>query len=899
MNIGSSSQPTDFALDVLGRYVCNTFDEALANSDPAYRARATDLNSNPLPPRGDMRPFDFIIIGGGTFGAAVAEQLWFRSTGRSERILVLEAGPFLLAEHMQNLPSLGLGGEVWGRSWNADPALNFPGLAYCAGGRSLWWGGWSPRLLDAETPLSAWPKAVLDDLNAKKLPNGDPGYFRQSGQQIGVTATNDFIFGELHNALREQLFAALRDGKVSDAMDLAALPDAPPVEILDILPTLADLATLLGIDLPSPLPSTPADLNKLEAELRNKLKLEAPLAVQARPEHAGFFPLNKFSAVPLLIKAARGAFNESRGDDVRKRLMVVPRCHVTRLSVVSDPDGRRVDAVLTERGPVPVSPDSKVIIALGTIENAHLALLSFGADGRIGANLMAHLRSNIDFRVPRAALVALSPAVKALQSSTLLMKGRHKFKRPDGTEDGTVGYFHFQITASGLDNVNTNSEAELFQKVPDIDTVNQHLLATDSHVVITIRAIGEMEPGNPNSNVTLDLNPAQVDFGERKAYVNLQPTPKDMQLWDAMDKSSDELAAAFANGQKITIIGRNPTRVIVADVDATRLTTELPYRIQDQNNPTGRRDPLGTTHHEAGALKMGDNPATDNSVTDANCRFHGVKNAYVAGPALFPTIGSPNPMLTGIALARRLGDHLLPPPGPAVAEPGFRYLFDGTQKSADFFAKWLMAGGGGFRIVERSLIAQPGNGIGLLYYVAEQFDNFTLRLDFCLPHPRGSFNDNSGVFVRFRDPRKPVLPGIPGPDVPGNAATVAVDTGYEIQIDEEARGDTRKNESDGFFFNRTGAIYKVKTSGTAPGQQNYTNNQRLAASAWHTYEIKVTDRAYEVLLNGQPATTFTADPADPNEKFRGRKKSEDTDSGFIGLQTHTGTVAFANIRIKT
>ncbi len=155
------------------------------------------------------------------------------------------------------------------------------------------------------------------------------------------------------------------------------------------------------------------------------------------------------------------------------------------------------------------------------------------------------------------------------------------------------------------------------------------------------------------------------------------------------------------------------------------------------------------------------------------------------------------------------------------------------------------------------------------------------------------------MFVRFRDPRKPVLPGTPGPDVPGNAATVAVDTGYEIQIDEEARGDTRKNEGDGLPFNRTGAIYKVKNFGTALGEQNYTNSQRLAASIWHNYEIKVTDRTYEVLLNGQPATKFTADPADPNEKFRGRKKSEDADSGFISLQVHTGTVAFANIRIRT
>jgi hypothetical protein len=325
----------------------------------------------------------------------------------------------------------------------------------------------------------------------------------------------------------------------------------------------------------------------------------------------------------------------------------------------------------------------------------------------------------------------------------------------------------------------------------------------------------------------------------------------------------------------------------------------LPYQFNTPANPTGRRDQLGTTHHEAGTLRMGNDPTK--SVTNANARFHDVTNAYVAGPALFPTAGSPNPMLTGIALARRLGDHLLPPPNPATAEPGFRYLFDGTQKAADVFGKWLMAempgGGNRFIIVGRSLVAQPGNGIGLLYYAAEQFDDFTLRLDFCLPHPRGASNDNSGVFVRFRDPRKPVLPGTPGPDVPGNDATVAVDTGYEIQIDEEARGDTRKNERDGFLFNRTGAIYKVKAFGNAPGQQDYTNNQQLAPGVWHTYEITVTGRTYKVLLNGKPSTTFTADPADPNEKFRGRKKSEDPNSGFIGLQVHSGTVAFANIRI--
>ena len=63
-----------------------------------------------------------------------------------------------------------------------------------------------------------------------------------------------------------------------------------------------------------------------------------------------------------------------------------------------------------------------------------------------------------------------------------------------------------------------------------------------------------MQPDNPASNVTLDLNPSQVDFWERKAYVNLQPDAKDLQLWEAMDKASDELAVALANGQKVDVL---------------------------------------------------------------------------------------------------------------------------------------------------------------------------------------------------------------------------------------------------------------------------------------------------------------------------------------------------------
>jgi hypothetical protein len=44
-----------------------------------------------------------------------------------------------------------------------------------------------------------------------------------------------------------------------------------------------------------------------------------------------------------------------------------------------------------------------------------------------------------------------------------------------------------------------------------------------------------------------------------------------------------------------------------------------------------------------------------------------------------------------------------------------------------------------------------------------------------------------------------------------------LETGYEIQIDEEARGDTRFNEQDGAFFSHTEAIYKIKQPGPLQG----------------------------------------------------------------------------------
>jgi len=151
------AQHTDFSRDVLGRYVCNGLDEAIASTSGS-----------------DGRPFDIVIIGGGSFGSALALHALSRDRSRDHRILVLDAGPYVVAEHVENLPGLGLrppppsetdGGvarsEVWGLPWRSDVPIGFPGLAYCLGGRSLFWGGWSAELTESETPPEAWPDRVV------------------------------------------------------------------------------------------------------------------------------------------------------------------------------------------------------------------------------------------------------------------------------------------------------------------------------------------------------------------------------------------------------------------------------------------------------------------------------------------------------------------------------------------------------------------------------------------------------------------------------------------------------------------------------------------------------------------------------------------------------------------
>jgi choline dehydrogenase-like flavoprotein len=124
--------------------------------------------------------------------------------------------------------------------------------------------------------------------------------------------------------------------------------------------------------------------------------------------------------------------------------------------------------------------------------------------------------------------------------------------------------------------------------------------------------------------------------------VNLLTSGADNALWTAMDQTALDFLSRFAG---------SPGNI------------EYLYDGGWQQTPFPLVRPfppwhwgLGTTYHEAGTLWMGDDPTK--SVCDATGRLHHVENVYVGDQASFPTVGSVNPVLTGLTLARRLAEHL-------------------------------------------------------------------------------------------------------------------------------------------------------------------------------------------------------------------------------------------------
>ncbi|SEE54330.1 ThuA domain-containing protein [Jiangella alba] len=215
-------------------------------------------------------------------------------------------------------------------------------------------------------------------------------------------------------------------------------------------------------------------------------------------------------------------------------------------------------------------------------------------------------------------------------------------------------------------------------------------------------------------------------------------------------------------------------------------------------------------------------------------------------------------------------------------DTGWDAIFDGTAESLE---GWTQAPGGFFELQDDGTILSRG-GLGMLWYSAQEFADYSIRLQFRDVSP-GTTRANSGVFIRFPNPNQP-LAERPECGRVGSAANspawVAIYCGHEIQLYDGETGEPQK----------TGSVYNFDPIGL-PG------SGATPKGVWNDYEIRVEGQHYTIIRNGVVINEFDNVPGIESS----RAGDPPTDlrqflSGYIGLQNHGNNdqMEFRNVRVR-
>jgi hypothetical protein len=313
---------------------------------------------------------------------------------------------------------------------------------------------------------------------------------------------------------------------------------------------------------------------------------------------------------------------------------------------------------------------------------------------------------------------------------------------------------------------------------------------------------------------------------------------------------------------ELSLTGRLALRgsgAVLGNVRVSRLTVEEGATLHGNIR-------MGNNGHAAPVTAVAEAPVTAEPEAETEPPVMAVSElpapVVTSEPEALPEL-TPAPVATAVAVEE--------PVAAPADEEGFVRLFDGLTKTG-----WRLAGAGDFRVADDALeaVPDPGGELGLLWHAQPTPRDFVLKVEWKL----GQKNDNSGVHLRFPDP---------GSRGYLNQAWVAVDYGFEVQIDEYGWPDRGGKH-------KTGAIYD---------QEGQTLSQKPARppDQWNEFEIRARGQEYTVLLNGQQVCRFRN-----RDKERGLPSAPEAPT-YIGLQVHpplegqsnaAGRVSFRNIRIK-
>jgi choline dehydrogenase-like flavoprotein len=453
--------------------------------------------------------YDLVIVGSGFCGYAVAKRAL--DNDPHCRILVIERGPFFLADHFQNLcrpltEVLGVPSETF--PWTVSPATAegqtgpvtwAHGMIPFFGGRSTHWSGWCPRPLPRE--LHGWPPTTVDAIQAY-LDDAEQLLGVQRADEITVAddAGDALVYGVLQRLLTERCRGALKLNPDLSRAEAARIATAP-----------------------------------FRTEGRSFAKHSVP--------------------VPLLGLVVDARKRAERG--VGATLDIVTQCVVQQLHEQRG----GIKSLSTSRGSCDLG-GAKLVLAMGSLPPAtliHASSLELPwQDGRCSA----HFLTSVVARIPLDGLGSSQP-VEGLQMGACQVFGAR--------EADYSRQFHVQLTAvTGGD----GQEARVQRLLPDVKASpsQQQRTTSPNHVVLVLTGLGELDCDNPRTwfrRNSADPDPTTCS----ELQIDISDT--DRSTWDAMDRAVFDVVAAIAGGAEVEFWHGDPEHGewsnLVPSADARRV----------------------------------------------------------------------------------------------------------------------------------------------------------------------------------------------------------------------------------------------------------------------------------------------------------------------------------------
>lgn len=285
-----------------------------------------------------------------------------------------------------------------------------------------------------------------------------------------------------------------------------------------------------------------------------------------------------------------------------------------------------------------------VIAANGVFEPFITLKSAFPKNDKMGKNLLGHFRSQLLIRTPKEN----SNSTKGNQLGAHYIPGKI-----NGRE------FHIHLSCYSSDSMEKNYEY-IYKRLPDPTFLPVCKDSKYNYYLLQGMAeyLGYLENSNVNNNflelIIKDTPCDKTTIGT----VNIDLTKDEHLVWDEMDEVMIQLANLLRTTcQKLEVFYQpNPFIVDGSWINPGDKLSKETSLDQDKSVKLSSAMKGKSMMHEGGVFWMG-KEASD-SVTDLYGRIHETDNLYVLGSAIFPTIGSYNPTLTGVALNFRLADKL-------------------------------------------------------------------------------------------------------------------------------------------------------------------------------------------------------------------------------------------------